>query len=284
MRTTMIHFNWFEKSLLKIVVGVISMCVSFGFFVELLSNTLNYFIIGNDFQTNWSNTIINGIAYSLVLIAWNGIYFTYLFFQKSKNQEVQTIHLEASKNEMQLKTLRNQLNPHFLFNALNSIRALIDLEPKTAKVAITELSNLLRKSLVLGDKIFIHLEQELEIVHHYLELEKMRFEERLNYQIVVSDNSLFTENIPPFLIQNLVENAIKHGLSQSIDGGTILINIDKMDGEILIEITNPGHLKTDKDTGIGIENTRTRLQLLYNNSASFTLIEKEGKVIATLRF
>lgn len=282
MRYAIIRFNWFHKHILTIVLNVSLMCIGFGFLIELLSATLNQIILTPEKYT-FPSASINALGYSIVLYCWNGIYFTYLFFQKSKNQEVQTINLKATKNEMQLKNLRNQLNPHFLFNALNSIRALVDLEPQTAKSAITQLSNLLRKSLLLGDQNFIHIEQELEIVKHYLELEQMRFEERLRYTINVVDQSLLQEDVPPFLIQNLVENAIKHGISKEIEGGEIKISIDRVDERITITIANTGTLVKSDQAGIGIDNTRQRLQLLYDN-ATFYLHQKDEMVVATIQF
>ena len=282
MRYTILRFNWFNKHILTIIANVSIICIGMGFLVELLSNSLNQIVSDTHTADSFSQVTVKAFFFSFVLFCWNGIYFTYLFFQKSKNQEVQTINLRATKNEMQLKNLRSQLNPHFLFNALNSIRALVDLEPQTAKQAITQLSNLLRKSLLLGDNNFIHIEQELEIVHHYLELEHMRFEERLRYNIEVKDDSLLVENIPPFLIQNLVENAIKHGISKEIEGGEVRIVFERVDNRIQITIANTGQLAKSEEAGIGIDNTRQRLQLLYDD-ATFTLKQEEEMVVATIQ-
>lgn len=284
MRYLIIRYNWFNYKLSIIVFRIILLCIVFGFIIQLLYTFSSQLFLGIYHNHPFSRLLINGFAYSLVLLCWNGIYFTYLFFQKSKNQEVQTIHLKASKNEMQLKSLRNQLNPHFLFNALNSIRALIDLEPQTAKDAVTQLAGLLRKSLLLGEQNVISIEQELEIVTYYLQLEKMRFEERLNYTIQIENPEVLLKSIPPFLIQNLVENSIKHGISKSIEGGNVDIICSCINDEVLISIINIGELTENDEQGIGINNTRQRLRLLYNNTAGFTLQQEGDQVVAKIHY
>ncbi len=284
IRCVIVRYNWFNDKLLNIVLKVIITCAFTGFLVQLIYTSISYFLLGIDHNHPLSKSLINGFAYALVLLCWNGIYFTYLFFQKSKNQEVQTVHLKASKNEMQLKSLRNQLNPHFLFNALNSIRALVDLDPKKAKDATTQLSNLLRKTLVLGDQNTITIEQELEIIKHYLQLEKIRFEERLNYTICIENEVVLSQSIPPFLMQNLVENAVKHGVSKEVNGSDIFINCSFVGSTVYLKISNKGNLTFTEQQGIGIQNTQQRLKLLYNDSATFSLQQDGDQVVATIYY
>ena len=284
MRYLIIRYNWFNKNILTIVFNVFVICILTGIFTELITRLFNQaFLYDKGVSISLSKRILNSLGYGIVFLSWNGIYFTYLFFQKIKNQEVQTINLKASKNEMQLKNLRNQLNPHFLFNALNSIKALVDLDPKTAKTSITELSSLLRKSLTLGEQNLIHINQELEIVRHYLELEHLRFEERLAYTITIENEDLLTEDIPPFLVQNLVENAIKHGISNKIEGGKVDIIFSRLNGKVNIKIANSGKLVQNEDAGIGIQNTIQRLQLLFEE-ASFTLKQEGEMVVAEIKY
>src|SRR5690606_34921334 len=147
----------------------------------------------------------------------------------------------------------SQLNPHFLFNSLNSIRALVDIEPQKAKVAITSLSNLLRESLLLGKENLIPLSSELGVARHYLDLEKMRFEERLDIEWNL-DESLNSFLIPPFSIQMMIENAIKHGISNLVDGGKVVVNTYQENDKVVVEVRNSGTLKTVKDLGVGIRN------------------------------
>ena len=218
-----------------------------------------------------------------MVLFWNALYFTYHFFSKSRKQEINNLSLEASRNEIELKNLRTQLNPHFLFNSLNSIRALIEIDPSKAKASVTTLSNLLRKSLMFGKLNLVPLSEEIEMVSNYLDLEKVRFEERLTVKWEL-DDQLNSFMIPPFSVQMLVENAIKHGISSLIEGGEIAIKTIKSDDEISITIENSGTLKTEIDLGIGIENTRRRLDLQYNGKAKFHLVEKDNKVISSITF
>ncbi len=229
------------------------------------------------------SVILNVLAILVLILPWNAIYFTFHFFQKSKKQELNNIILEASRNEVELKNLRSQLNPHFLFNSLNSIRALIEIEPPKAKESVTILSNLLRQSLIMGKENLVRLEQELEMVSNYLELEKIRFEERLNVKWNL-DPALNEFMVPPFVLQMLAENAIKHGISNLIEGGRINISTYKIDGKTIVEVSNTGELKGEVDTGIGIQNTRRRLDLQFKEKAEFELEQNGGEVIARLIF
>ncbi len=231
------------------------------------------------------NVIINVFAVLVLILFWNSIYFTFHFFQKSRKQELNNLSLESSRNEIELKNLRSQLNPHFLFNSLNSIRALIDIEPSKAKVSVTTLSNLLRKSLILGRENLVRLDEELEMVSNYLELEKIRFEERLDVKMTL-DAEINDFMLPPFSLQMLVENAIKHGISNLVDGGEIIIETKKIAGKITISVTNSGEIvdESNVEKGIGIENTKRRLALQFKDSAEFELTQSGNNVIAQLIF
>src|SRR3989338_1849224 len=225
--------------------------------------------------------IANAIVLSIFFLMWNGLYFTFHFFQKSRVQEVKNLQLSASQNEIELKNLRSQLNPHFLFNSLNSIRALIDLDPVQAKENVTTLSNLLRKSLILGKEQLVSLKDELDLVNDYLDLEKVRFEERLS--IVIRHNEKLNDfPIPPFIVQTLVENAFKHGISKLIAGGTIVIETKSEGTTVTIRVINDGTLAKSVDTGIGLQNTLRRLELQYGIKARFALKERAGKVTASI--
>jgi two-component system, LytTR family, sensor kinase len=246
-----------------------------------------------DYYVNWngkqneeikiSSIVVSVFAVLILVLFWNAIYFTYHFFQKSRKQEISNLELAASNKENELRNLRSQLNPHFLFNSLNSIRALIDLEPSKAKVAITSLSNLLRESLLLGRENLVPLSSELSIAKNYLELEKIRFEERLEIEWDLNEQ-LDHFLIPPFSLQMMIENAIKHGIAQLRDGGRVKITTRSMPKAVLIEVRNSGNLRTVQDLGVGIHNVRKRLQLQFGEGASFELKEENNEVIALLIF
>lgn len=214
----------------------------------------------------------------LIFIIWSVIYFGFHFFDNYKKTEIQNLRLEANTKEVELNKLKSQLNPHFMFNSMNSIRALVDEDPKKAKVAITQLSNILRNTLMMHKNKFITLEEELVLVKDYLELEHIRFEERLNYNFDIDPNTL-TLNVPPMMVQTLVENGIKHGISKYPEGGSISIITLKNDNGFEIEIINTGQLNTSikSDSGVGVENTTNRLELLFGKKASFSLKNLDDK-------
>jgi sensor histidine kinase YesM len=214
----------------------------------------------------------------LIFVIWSVIYFGFHFFDNYKRTEIQNLRLEANTKEVELNKLKSQLNPHFMFNSMNSIRALVDEDPKKAKVAITQLSNILRNTLMMHKNKFITLEEELVLVKDYLELEHIRFEERLNFNFDINPNTLIL-NVPPMMVQTLVENGIKHGISKYPEGGSISIITLKTETGFEIEIINTGQLtpNTKSDSGVGVENTTNRLELLFGKKASFSLKNLDDK-------
>ena len=155
---------------------------------------------------------------AIFLLAYLEFHLFYLPLRR-KNQEgkLDKIRLESLVKELELKTIKSHINPHFIFNALNSIRALVDENPERARTAITELSNILRSSMQAEKIEMAPLERELNIVKDYLELEHIRFEDRLMVEYDIDEDTLDQE-IPPMMLQTLVENAIKHGISKQISG------------------------------------------------------------------
>lgn len=217
----------------------------------------------------------------LFLLMWTSIYLTYHLFHKNRKQELDNIALSASKIEMELKNLRNQLNPHFLFNSLNSIRALIQEEPEKAKDAVNRLSGVLRGSLQMGKKSLVPLAEEKQLVADYLELEKIRYEERLEYTIVdTTKNEWF---IPPFCVQTLAENAIKHGIAKLAKGGEIRISFSEEAEMLTIAVKNSGTLGAIKGEGIGIENVKQRLFFQFGDNAYFHIGQSEKWVEANIK-
>ena len=206
------------------------------------------------------------------IVMWNFIYFFYHYAQRNRQQQLDTLRLEATVKSLELKTIKSHINPHFIFNALNSIRALVDENPTRARKAITELSNILRSSMSAEKDETVPLQQELNIVKDYLELEHMRFEERLTIHMDIDEDTL-QQPIPPMMLQTLVENAIKHGISKQMYGGEINISSKIVDQELKLKITNTGQLMNGKGSreGFGIKSTQDRLNLLYNGKANFDI-------------
>lgn len=207
----------------------------------------------------------------LFLIIWNLIYFTYHYILKSQQEQFDKIRLQALVKELELKTIKARINPHFIFNALNSIRALVDENPTRARQAITELSNLLRSSMQVEKVETTPLERELDIVRDYLALEHIRFEDRLNIEYEIDEDTL-GQPIPPMMLQTLVENAIKHGISKKIAGGVVKISSDFKDDHHELIVKNTGHLNGNfNPDGFGISSTLSRLTLIYGDKAHFEI-------------
>src|SRR5205809_6302594 len=205
------------------------------------------------------STIDNG----LFILPWVLIYYFYHFIEKSRRQQLDTFQLEALIKELELKTIKAHINPHFIFNALNSIRALVDENPERARTAITELSNILRSSMQAEKTETTTLEKELSIVKDYLELEQIRFEDRLKVEYEIDEDTL-DQQVPPMMLQTLVENAIKHGISKQVNGGFIKVTSDFTDSHHEMTVENTGHLNAKNGAeGFGIASTVNRLKLLY---------------------
>jgi sensor histidine kinase YesM len=226
------------------------------------------------------DVVTNIINQSFVLSFWSLIYFLFHYIENYKKSEIENLKWQASINEIELNKLKSQLNPHFMFNAMNSIRALIDENPTKSKEAITQLSNILRNTLQMGKNKVIPFDEEMKIVNDYLSLEKIRYEERLQTKIELhKESSLFM--LPPLMIQTLVENAIKHGILKLTAGGTLKLSTLVKENKLHIIISNDGQLQVDveSESGFGIKNTEQRLQLLYGNEASFELKNQTNNTV-----
>jgi two-component sensor histidine kinase len=213
-----------------------------------------------------------GIYYILPLIAiWMLIYIVYHYVERNRNNELDRLKLESTVKALELKTIKSHINPHFIFNSLNSIRALVDENPKRARRAITELSNILRSSMQAEKSETVTLEKELDIVKDYLALEHMRFEERLKIEMDIDEDTL-QQQVPPMMLQTLVENAIKHGISKQIKGGVVRIVASFKNNDIELLVQNSGQLSTmPNDDGFGIKSTQDRLNLMYQGKAVFDI-------------
>ena len=188
-----------------------------------------------------------------------------------------------SMREAEAKVLRSQLNPHFTFNALNSIRALVFEDPAKAQISITQLSNILRNSLLADRRKTVDLQEELKTVEDYLELEKVRYEDRLKYTIKSNPQAVYWQ-VPPMMLQTLVENGIKHGVSKEMHGGFLDVTSDIEDDILIIKIRNTGNLEGTDSGGVGLKNTAERLSILYGKGASFKIFqETEGVVCSEVR-
>ena len=213
-----------------------------------------------------------GIYYNLMLIAiWMLIYIVYHYVEKNRKDQLDRLRLENTVKELELKTIKSHINPHFIFNSLNSIRALVDENPNRARRAITELSNILRSSMQAEKSETVTLEREMDIVKDYLALEQMRFEERLKIEFEIDEDTL-QQPVPPMMLQTLVENAIKHGISRQVKGGVVRVVAAFNNNHMELLVQNTGQLSTIiNEDGFGIKSTQDRLNLMYQGKAVFDI-------------
>jgi sensor histidine kinase YesM len=275
------HWKWLNMGLAKLIprilAGVMVMSLVMYFLRVPASIVLGMFMPGILFSPE---TVLGlSAVYTVIFFMWSVLYFVYIYFERFNT----SLKLEASVREIELNNLKSQLNPHFIFNALNSIRSLIDENPAKSKLAVTQLSNLLRSSLSTGKKGLTPLDDELKIVQDYLGLETIRFEERLTSQFDVDPLSL-DFLVPPLMIQTLVENGIKHGISRLKEGGVIQVKTRVEDDRLKIQIRNTGQYinGVKRSTGgLGLENTRQRLKLIYGGKASFKIMTENNNFVLT---
>lgn len=222
------------------------------------------------------------INFTVVFCLWNIIYFGFLYFQNYKLSEINSLRYLAESKESELKSLKAQLNPHFIFNCMNSIRALVDENPVKAKLAVTQLSNILRTTLLMDKSKEIFLKDEISLVKDFLQLEQIRYEERLAYEFKI-DEDVYNCQIPPFIIQSQVENAIKHGISVLPGNGRIIIEAHKLSSNLIIKVSNTGKINSATPlTGVGFKNSRHRLELLYGSAGKIEVREENDLVIVEI--
>lgn len=273
--------RWLFLPLPKLIPGALVSVFAMGVIVYFLRIPVNLLLGRLDPISAFDPLQILGQSsfYVIVFFLWTVFYFTYHYFERYNK----SLKYETSMIEIELNNLKSQLNPHFIFNALNSIRALVDENPSKSKQAINQLSNILRSSLASDKKGLTKFEDELRIVKDYLGLESIRFEERLKTEFDIhplSKNFL----VPPLMIQTLVENGIKHGISKLTQGGIIQVKTYVDKGYMKIHIRNSGHLITGSKRnkhGLGIENTVQRLKLLYGDESSFRIVNENDNFVLT---
>jgi len=224
----------------------------------------------------------NMLNFGIYIIPWVLFYYFYHYLVKSRRQQLDTFQLEALVKELELKTIKSHINPHFIFNALNSIRALIDEDPSRARNAVTHLSNILRSSMQAEKSETVPFEKELNIVKDYLALEYIRFEDRLQVEYYI-DKETLSQPVPPMMLQTLVENAIKHGIGKRISGGVVKVTSDFKNDYHEMIVQNSGYLNGHTNSGgFGLSGTRNRLHLLFGNKAIFDITQNGELVEATI--
>jgi sensor histidine kinase YesM len=283
MRHCIFYLRVMEKPVKKQILSFILLTFAFSIVLGVISESIDYLIGYNPERlqkyTRAERLFLSSFNSLWLILIWNLIYYLYHYVESNRRQQLDTLRLEAIVKSLELQTIKSHINPHFIFNSLNSIRALVDENPARARTAITELSNILRSSLQVEKMETVPLKQELDIVRDYLALEHIRFEERLKVDFNIHEETL-NQPIPPMMLQTLVENAIKHGISKQINGGYVNISSAYFNGHFELTVKNSGILTnshTQNSDGFGIKSTKDRLGLLFQNNAQFNITSIEGE-------
>ncbi|MCP4460026.1 MAG: histidine kinase [Cytophagales bacterium] len=278
-RYFIIKFKWLNFNMAKLIpLALVSV-----FVLSLMSSVFLALIIliRNDsvsIETLMQPIVIQTTESIFLFLFWSLTYFIYLYFERYNT----SLKYEATIRETELRNLKSQLNPHFIFNALNSIRALVDENPKKSKEAITQLSHILRNSLNSDRQKLVPFAEELRTVKDYLGLESMRYEERLRTKYhIVKGSEVF--QVPPLMLQTLVENGVKHGISKLTKGGEIIIRTKLEADRLVVQVRNSGQLGDEKSigSGFGLSNTKKRLEMIYGDRFEFLIKNEDEKTVLT---
>jgi LytS/YehU family sensor histidine kinase len=231
----------------------------------------------------WSNYLTYTFYYEILLTGWSVLYLVARFWFVLAEQRRRAQEADSLARHSRIQMLRYQLNPHFLFNALNSARALVDENEQHARDMITELSEFLRYSLVTKNESDIPLSNEIEAVRHYFEVEKKRYEDKLKVDFAIDP---LAEEYPvvPFLLHPLVENAVKYGMRTSPMPLSIRVSARVNADRLCIDVCNTGTWiepksgENERGTGTGLFNVRQRLQTLFPDRHRFTVDKNNGRV------
>lgn len=268
---------------LKIIFAYVITVILMTTYIVLLASLAHEIFIEDQWEGKTRDIILTVINIAIFLFFWTVSYITiklYFFYQDNR---LERARLATIVKESQLNTLKGQINPHFMFNSLNNIRGLMLEDVDKSREMLTRLSDMLRYSLTKNNIDGIKLSEEFEMVENYISLSKIQLENRLVFQTNIASETLDAK-IPPMIVQMLIENAVKHGVSELKKGGVIRLNTKVEDNSLYIEVINSGKL-SDKNssTKIGLENIKQRLSLLYGEKASFLLEEIDNEVKAKIK-
>lgn len=226
------------------------------------------------FLSSWPQLIYWGVEYHLlVYLAIAAVIHAFLYYDKFRDRELQATRLEAQLALVRLEVLKTQLHPHFLFNTLNAISALMHRDVDAADKMIVLLADLLRLSLDQDDRHLVPLRSELEFLERYLAIEKIRFRDRLRVEIDI-ESSCFAGQVPRLILQPLVENSVRHGIARSSAAGLVAIKARRKGNRLDLSVMDdgPGISETaQRREGVGLGNTRARLSQLYGGDHRFAL-------------
>jgi len=267
---------WIRIGLIILVLGTVqAMLLGLGFWVVRP--------LGMAKNLDWVPSAI--IGWVTIFAVWTALYSYVISIRRARQFEAEALRLEIYAKDAELRALQAQVNPHFFFNSLNSVRALIFENPNAAAQMIDQLAGIMRYALQSNEKTTVTLAREMEAVNAYLAIEKIRFEDRLTASINI-EQGLSEILIPPMTVQTLVENAVKYGVEKNRAGSEIHITGTRHAGNINIEVANQGEIdqtgNTQVSTQLGLENARKRLAMITGAKSELTLTSRNGWVRAVI--
>ncbi|MEM9856414.1 MAG: histidine kinase [Bacteroidota bacterium] len=277
---TFLYANWlFRLRIVYQIVGHIAGLLIHFLSLSYLRYYFYYYLDGLVFFDDWKEFMLDLLSWDAMrfydqYIITVAVYYIIRYFQYIQNEEQERSYLEIKNKEMQISLLKSQINPHFLFNTLNSISMLVGSNKVGARKVISQLSDVFRYALDSHEGAKVKLLSELNFIENYIKIQQVRFGDRLNYE-VDADPKCMSFEIPPMILQPLIENSIKYGIGPKDDGGTIWLIIKKTQSGVYFEITDDGlglNAKKVLDgkvkgTGVGLKNTDKRLRSIYGLSA-----------------
>lgn len=275
-------YRWlWSRPLWLLAAGLLVTCYLLAFGWQWLHNVLYYEWVKKSWHPERLMDYVSGVMGAFyILLCWSGLYFGIKYYQQLQDQTEQTLKATAAAHQAQLKMLRYQLNPHFLFNTLNAISTLIlDGANETANLSVSRLSDFLRYTLDNDPMSRVTLGQELHALDLYLEIEKVRFGERLIVERAIEERAR-DALVPSLILQPLIENAVKYAITPSEEGGTLRISARVRHGTLILQLSDTGPglgngASAHKSSGVGLKNTRERLLQLYGENQAFTLAPNE---------
>jgi sensor histidine kinase YesM len=267
---------------LRLVAGIVVLAQ-----VEMAIVLLGYIVVDRSsideivewLRTGMLSTLVGWLA---IYTVWTVLYVATVSRRHSRRMEIEKLQLELHVKDAELRALQAQVNPHFFFNSLNSIRALIYQDAQAAAEVIDRLASMMRYTLQSGRADTVPLAQEMKAVHDYLAIEKIRFESRLQLTESI-DPQLENMAFPPMILQTLVENAVKYGVEMSLEPCELRISAQREGEQMQLTVSNQGRLReVGGSTKVGVKNAGKRLALLFGAGAGVDLFERDGWVTARL--
>ncbi|MFA3792562.1 sensor histidine kinase [Aliiglaciecola sp. SL4] len=281
-----------RPKVLKLPPGMLVLTAFCASIVAGIFTTLVVFILFEPFAQTLYNTptlftvmqvTSNIINLSLVMIIWSALYFAIKRYHKYEQMKAEKLALDSTLKQVSLEALINQLNPHFMFNTINNIRALILEDANKARDMLSHLADMYRYTLNTDNSHLVTLADELTMIDDYLALMEIQLEGRLQteFDVEAASQAAF---IPRMMLQLLVENAIKYGIANKKQGGQLTLVAKRQSEALFLQVRNTGKIENSlqDSTGMGLNNIQQRLALLYADKASITMTEQDAQVVVTI--